>query len=330
MQPTNSAKVDSAILNPSTGNTVIDTTLLATLAAVVREGSFERAARALSVSPSAVSQRIRLLEERVGAVLVQRGQPCSATPAGERLCRHAETVTLMERQLRHDLPALAQGDGPQARARIRVAVNADSLGTWWIDALAGFAREDDALVEVVTVDQDQTGTWLRRGQVLAAVTAEAAPVQGCRSRRLGALRYLATASPAFMARWFPQGVTADALGRAPSLVFDSDDRLQERWVKRVTRRDLVLPAHRLPSTNAFVQAAIAGLGWGMNPQSLVAPALADGRLVELIPGRAQDVTLHWQVATLPVPALDTLTRHVMRVARQALSPAEDRGAASRA
>jgi LysR family transcriptional regulator (chromosome initiation inhibitor) len=299
---------------------MIDTTLLATLAAVVREGSFERAARALSVSPSAVSQRIRLLEERVGAVLVQRGQPCSATPAGARLCRHAETVTLMERQLRHDLPALAQGAGPQARARIRVAVNADSLGTWWVDALAGFAEEDDALVEVLIADQDQTGAWLRRGQVMAAVTAEATPVQGCRSRRLGALRYLATASPAFVARWFPDGVTAEALQQAPSLVFDSDDRLQERWAKRVTRRELVLPAHRLPSTHAFVQAAAAGLGWGMNPRDLAAQALADGRLVELLPGRPLDVILHWQVATLPVPALDTLTRHVMRAARRSLSP----------
>ena len=302
---------------------MLDPIQLRTLATVVREGSFERAAALLHVTPSAVSQRIKALEERAGTVLVRRGQPCSATDAGARLCRHAETLALLEQQLHQELPGLPD-DEPGARPVLRLAVNADSLATWFVDALAGLDPGDALLVDLSTADQDLTADWLRRGQVLGAVTAQAEPVPGCRSLRLGALRYRATASPAFMARWFPQGVTADALAQAPSLVFDSDDRLQERWVKRVTRRELVLPAHRLPSTHAFVQAAVAGLGWGMNPQDLAAQALAEGRLVELVPGRPLDVALHWQVATLPVPALDTLTRHVLRAARRALSPADER------
>ena len=54
---------------------MLDYASLFALSTVVREGSFERAARALNVTPSAISQRIRLLEERVGCALVVRAQP---------------------------------------------------------------------------------------------------------------------------------------------------------------------------------------------------------------------------------------------------------------
>ena len=61
---------------------MLDYAALSALVSVVREGSFERAARALHVTPSAISQRIRLLEERVGCTLVVRGQPCRAIDVG--------------------------------------------------------------------------------------------------------------------------------------------------------------------------------------------------------------------------------------------------------
>ncbi len=295
---------------------MLDSALLATLAAVVREGSFDRAARALHVTPSAVSQRVRLLEARVGTVLVVRGQPCTATEAGARLCRHADTVSLMEAALRHDLPSLSpEGPAPE-RSRLRVAVNADSLGSWFVQALAAFAEDGDTLVDVLIDDQDHTSQWLQRGQVLAAVSTSAQPVPGCKSRKLGALRYLATASPAFVQRWFPKGPTAEALQQAPSLVFDHKDRLQEQWVKRLLRRDVMLPAHRIPSTHAFVDAAVNGLGWGMNPEPLVREQLARGELVELQADRPLDVVLYWQAAQLPLPALDRLTVQVLSAAKR--------------
>ena len=159
-------------------------------------------------------------------------------------------------------------------------------------------------------DQDKTSEWLRRGQVLAAVTSLAKPVQGCRSRKLGALRYCATASPAFVQRWFAKGVNAESLSHAPSLVFDRNDRLQEQWVRRVIRKDLPLPAHRLPSSQAFIDGALAGIGWGMNPLTLVQPHLDAGRLVELLPDRPLDIPLYWQVARLPLPELVRLSECV--------------------
>jgi LysR family transcriptional regulator (chromosome initiation inhibitor) len=306
---------------------MLDPALVAAVAAVVREGSFERAARALSVTPSAVSQRVRLIEERLGTVLIVRGQPCTATETGARLCRHAELVGMLETDLRRDLPLLATEPMPDGgRPTLRVAVNADSLGTWFIDAMADFGRHESALLDVAVDDQDHTTEWLLRGHVLAAVTSLAAPVQGCRSRKLGTLRYVATASPAFARRWFAQGISAGALARAPSLLFNRKDRLQAQWVRRVlrpesgrtTRRELDLPTHWLPSTQAFIDAALAGVGWGMNPLPLAQPHLAAGRLVELVPGQPLDVPLYWQCARLPVPMLDRLTASVVRVAQRAL------------
>lgn len=305
---------------------MLDPALVAAVAAVVREGSFERAARALSVTPSAVSQRVRLIEERLGTVLIVRGAPCTATETGARLCRHAELVGMLEADLRRDLPLLAtepMADG--GRPTMRVAVNADSLGTWFIDAMADFGRHESALLDVAVDDQDHTADWLLRGHVLAAVTSLAAPVQGCRSRRLGMLRYVATASPAFVRRWFAQGLTADALARAPSLLFNRKDRLQAQWVRRVlrptvgARREIDLPTHWLPSTQAFIDAVLADVGWGMNPLPLAQPHLAAGRLVELVPEQPLDVPLYWQCARLPVPMLDRLTASVTRVAARALA-----------
>lgn len=298
---------------------MLDPSLVAAVAAVSREGSFERAARALHVTPSAVSQRIRLLEERLGTVLIVRGQPCTPTESGARLCRHHELAVLLEDELRHDLPALAQDDPHAPAPTLRVAVNADSLGTWFMAAMADFCAQHGALLDVVTDDQDHTADWLRRGHVLAAVTSLAGAVQGCRSQRLGVLRYAATASPAFVQRWFAQGVNAHTLAQAPAVLFNRKDRLQERWARQVTRRTLALPMHRLPSPQAFVQASLAGIGWGMNPLPMVQPHLDAGQLVELVPGRVLDVPLYWQSARLPVPALDALTRSVLDAAAAALA-----------
>jgi LysR family transcriptional regulator, chromosome initiation inhibitor len=299
---------------------MLDEPLLAAVAAVAREGSFERAARVLHITPSAVSQRVKLLEERLGAVLIVRGQPCTATEMGARICRHAELVAVLVGELRRELPMLPKDSPTASHASLRIAVNSDSLSTWFIAAMAAFGSEDSALLNLTLADEDHTAEWLRRGYVLAAVTSVGTPVQGCRTRRLGALRYVATASPSFVRRWFPEGVTAEALTRAPSLLFDSNDRVQEIWARRIVRRDISLPVHRIPSTQAFLDAALAGVAWGMNPRSLARPHLKSGALVELVPETPVDVPLYWQATRLQVPVLERLTRSVVRAAAAALEP----------
>jgi LysR family transcriptional regulator, chromosome initiation inhibitor len=297
---------------------MLDYPSIAALAAVVREGSFGRAARVLNVTASAVSQRVKLLEERLGSVLVVRGQPCSATDAGRLLCRHVERVGMLEQDLQVALPKLASEADSAGRVTLRVAVNADSLGTWFIGAMAAFVNAEPALFDVVLDDEEHTAEWLRTSEVLAAITGSARAVQGCNSIALGRLRYTAVASPAFVRHYFATGINAASLAVAPRLTFNRKDRLQAQWMRLVCRRQLDTPTHWLPSTQAFIDASIAGIGWGMNPLSLVRPQLRAGTLVELVPERQLTVALYWQHTRLPVSMLDRLTHTVIAAARLAL------------
>ncbi|MEI4469987.1 LysR family transcriptional regulator ArgP [Frigidibacter sp. MR17.24] len=288
---------------------MLDSAQLETLSAVLRLGSFEAAAGRLGVTPSAVSQRIRALEERVGTVLIERGPPVAATPEGARLAAHAETVRLLEAEVLG--PAAPRGDWPV----IRIAVNADSLATWFLPALAATGER---LFDLVIDDQDHSADWLRRGEVLAAVSGHARAVQGCDTRALGRLRYVATASPGFAARWFAGGVTAEALARAPTLVFDRKDRMQADWARAATGQAIALPAHRIASSEAFVSATELGLGWALNPECLVRAALAEGRLVALRPELSFDTALHWQWSRRAAGPLAPLTRAVRAAAARVL------------
>lgn len=229
---------------------------LSALVAVLRSGSFEKAARQLGVTQSAISQRIKLLEERLGTALIIRGQPCLPTSAGARLCRHAEEVVLLERQVIGDL-GLAQA----AQVTVRLAINADSLATWFVPAMAAV---EGLLFDLVLDDQDHSADWLRRGEVRAAVTSLAAPVQGCDCRPLGLLTYCATASPDFAARWFAQGVTAEALAVAPCLTFNAKDGLQTAWMEQVAGCRLSPLAIGCPPARLYRRVAY-GPGLGHEP-----------------------------------------------------------------
>lgn len=298
---------------------MLDYGSLAAVAAVVREGSFDRAAAALGVTTSAVSQRVRALEERLGSVLVVRGQPCIATPAGARICAHVERVRLLEGEMAADLPDLAGEGKEKGPPTLRIAVNRDSVDTWFIPALAGFAAKSGALVDLVLDREELTPDRLRTGEVLAAITDDAAAVQGCKKLSLGSLRYTACATPDVMRRWFPRGVSAAALSTAPVIIFDRRDDLQDRWAAEHLKTQPGGAIHWIPATRAFLDATRAGLGWGMNPVSLVKDDLKSGRLVELLPGRHIDVALHWQYARIGAKLLDVLTQEVVKAAGKGLS-----------
>ena len=281
------------------------------LAAIIRHGSFEAAAAQLSVTPSAISQRIKALEDKVGAALINRGAPCTATAAGARLAKHAEDVGVLEAQLSRELAL----DGAPGPARLKIAVNADSLATWFVTALAAVP---DLMFDLVIDDQDHSADWLKRGDVSAAVTATGKPVSGCDSTPLGALRYVATASPQFMAKWFENGVSADTLTHAPCLTFNAKDALQKNWMEAHTGKRIAPPCHYLPSTHAFIDAARLGLGWGMNPEILVRGPIRNGRLVPLLSDAMLDVALTWQVSRIMAPALKPLTDSVRGAASKML------------
>ncbi|MCF6371365.1 LysR family transcriptional regulator ArgP [Rhizobium halophilum] len=295
---------------------MLDYPALAAVAAVLREGTFERAALSLGITPSAVSQRVRGMEERIGAILVIRGNPCLPTKLGLSLCAHFDRVRLLETDLAPDLAFPA--DKERSRVPLKVAVNADSLATWFPEAARSFGNTSSLPLHLVLDDEAYTGDRLRSGEVVAAVTADARSVQGCRLVPLGSLRYAACASPDFLARFFPHGISAAQLAEAPCLRFDRRDGLQARWARETYGIELDAPTYTVASTHAFIDLAVNGLAWGMQPVQLAEPHIADGRLVELDPKVRIDVKLNWIVAGLPIASIDHLTKAVRSSAQNAL------------
>ena len=295
---------------------MLDYPAIAAVSAVVKGGSFERAAGLLGITPSAVSQRVRGLEERLGAMVVVRGQPCTATELGAALCAHLDQVRMLEA----DLPLAANAGA--APVTVKLAISSDSLASWFTPAATAFAHASGLMLDLTLEDEAHTADRLRSGEVVGAITADPEPVQGCRTVALGTLRYLACASPDFAERYFGNGVNAETLARAPHLRFDSRDALQARWAREVHGVELDGPAHWVPSTRGFLDFALAGLAWGLHPAPLIAPYVADGRMVELPPRQSIGVDLYWTFTRLHAQSLGPLTEAIRRAAADSLvSPA---------
>lgn len=281
-----------------------------TLLAVVDEQSFDAAAAVLHVTPSAVSQRVKALEQRTGRVLLLRTKPVRLTPSGEVVARFARSLAQLEQDA---LTGLGLGS---ATRTLPIAVNADSLATWFLPALARVPEDLGLCFDLQREDQDHTATLLREGLVMAAVTAAPQPVQGCTSRRLGRMRYRAMAAPGFVERRLAAPL-ASSLPEAPVIVFDRKDDLQDRFLRGLTRRrTFTLVRHHIPASESFVDAVAAGLGWGMVPE--IQAASRGDALVDLAPDRPLDVPLHWQQWKLDSPALAAVADAVTEGAKEAL------------
>ncbi|MBM7831908.1 LysR family transcriptional regulator (chromosome initiation inhibitor) [Agromyces cerinus] len=293
--------------------------LARTLAVVIDEGTFDAAARRLRITPSAVSQRVKALEQQLGRVLVVRSKPVRATEAGAPIVRLARQVALLE----HD--ALAEFGLDEASARpisLALAVNADSLATWFLPALARVGERHPVVFDLHRDDQDFTAGLLESGTVLGAVTSQAAPVAGCLVRPLGVMRYEAVATPAFAERWSlgpgeSDGSVVVALAAAPVVDFDRRDDLQREYLTGRGVDPHRPPRHYVPASNDFATAIKLGLGWGLLPAFQSSVELEHGGLVRL-GGSPVDVPLFWQQWNLRSPLLDAIAEAVIAEARREL------------
>ncbi|WP_436735904.1 LysR family transcriptional regulator ArgP [Streptomyces sp. BBFR102] len=287
-----------------------------TLLAVVDEGTFDAAAGALHVTPSAVSQRIKALEQRTGRVLLMRTKPARPTESGQAVVRYARQLAALEREVRADLGTADDG----SPARLPIAVNADSLATWFLPALIRVPQELPVCFELHREDEAHTATLLREGRVMAAVTSSTEPVAGCTVRPLGLARYLPSAQPEFAARRLASGPLEESLPEAPVVVFDRRDELQDAFVRELTggARGASGVRHYVPTPEGFCDAVAAGLGWGLVPEQQALPRYRSGALVRFAPERRLDVPLHWQQWKLDVPALALVAEAVAEAAAVAL------------
>jgi LysR family transcriptional regulator, chromosome initiation inhibitor len=294
--------------------------LARTLAVVIDEGTFDAAARRLRLTPSAVSQRVKTLEQQLGRVLVVRSKPAKATDAGAAVVRLARQLALLE----HDaLAEFGLDETPDRPISVALAVNADSLGTWFLPALARVAEAHPVVFDLHRDDQDFTAGLLESGTVMGAVTSQATPVAGCLVRPLGVMRYRAVATPGFVARWSleapSRGTPAarEALAAAPLVDFDRRDDLQRDFLGARGVDPEAPPRHFVPASNDFATAIKLGLGWGMLPGFQSVAELERGELV-LLGGEPIDVPLYWQQWNLRSSLLDAIADELGAEARREL------------
>lgn len=298
-----------------------DADALECLAAIVEEGGFERAALRLSVTQSAVSQRLRALEAQVGTVLLVRSRPVRPTSAGRLLIKHAMQMRLLRADLETDLQDLAPGAGAaHEEDRISIAINADSIATWALPALGPLVEEGLPL-EIITDDQDFTHEWLREGQVLGCVTTLKQALRGCKVLPLGAMHYVAVASAAYAGAHCPQGLTQHNFRQIPFIAFNRKDDLQTEFVGRACGlRRVTLSQRFVPSSEGQVRAALAGWGATVVPLLQVRSQLERGELVNLAPQVTVPVALYWHCWNLDSVVIDRLTAALATAAAQALAP----------
>ncbi|MFF3511945.1 LysR family transcriptional regulator ArgP [Streptomyces sp. NPDC002573] len=292
-----------------------------TLLAVVDEGTFDAAARVLHVTPSAVSQRVKALEQRTGRVLLTRAKPVRPTESGEVIVRFARQLARLEREARADLGMTGAGE----TTRLSIAVNADSLATWFLPALSQVPEDLRICFELRREDEAHTATLLREGRVMAAVTSSPEPVAGCSVRELGRMRYLAVASPGFVDRWLgrrPEVPLREVIGNAPLIAFDRRDDLQDRFLRKLrTAEGAGARRHFVPTSEGYLDAVAAGMGWGLVPEPQAGPLLRTGRLVNLAADRRSEVPLYWQQWKLDSAALAAVADAVVTAAWNALGAA---------
>jgi LysR family transcriptional regulator, chromosome initiation inhibitor len=286
---------------------MLDYKLIEALALVVREGGFDKAAKALYVTQSAVSQRVKLLEELTGQVLLARTTPPQVTPVGRKLLKHY----LQVKQLEDDLVGEMSEPSNKGFVSITLGINADSLALWFLEAIHPFLVKERVLLDIRVDDQEQTHRMLKDGEVMGCISTQEQPMQGCRIEYIGCMNYRLMATPEFAARWFPDGLTIEDVSRAPALIFDRHDELLHKLLHQTFENvPSSIPAHYVPSVEKYEEFIALGHAYGTLPDQQSTSLLRSGKMVDLSPDCHVQVKLFWHCWNLKSDLLEKLTQHL--------------------
>lgn len=294
---------------------MFDYKLIEALGMVAQEGGFDKAARVLCITQSAVSQRVKLLEELTGQVLIARTTPPQATSAGQKLLKHYLQVKRLEDDLMGEIGEPAS----KGFASIAVGINADSLAIWLLGAIKTFLLEERVLLDIRVDDQEQTHRLLKAGEVMGSISTQKQAMQGCRIEYLGCMNYHLVATPAFAARYFPNGLTKEDVRRTPALVFDRNDELLDKLLHQsLGEVPTSIPTHYVPSVEKYAEFITLGLAYGMIPDQQSTPLLCSGQLVNLSPECNVPVKLYWHCWSLKSNLLNKFTQQLTLKAKTLL------------
>ena len=291
---------------------MLDNRLIEALALVVQESGFDKAAKALYITQSAVSQRVKLLEELTGQVLIARTTPPQATLAGRKFLKHY----LQVKRLEDDLMGEINETDNKEFTPIALGVNADSLAFWLLEAIHLFLLEKRVLLDIRVDDQEQTHRMLKNGEVMGCISTQEQPIQGCQIEYLGRMNYRLMATPEFAARWFPNGLTLEDVRRAPALIFDRNDELLHKLLYQTFEEvPASIPAHYVPSVEKYVEFIALGHAYGSLPDQQSKSLVHTGQMVDLSPDFHVSAKLYWHCWNLKSDVLEKLTRNLIRKAK---------------
>lgn len=288
---------------------------LSALDAVVRAGSFQAAARELHLTQSAVSQRIKSLEEQVGARLLDRTQPPTPTSLGELLVRHVRQVQRLEESLHLSL----NEDLNSNFVTLTLGVNSDSLATWFFEAMGPLLKQQGILLDLIIENEGVTFSRLQRGEVVGCISTRAKRLAGCEVEKIGVMQYRLASTPEFAKQYFPDGVTAENVKKTPAVIFDLNDKLHDLFLLRFLRiRESEYPLHRINTSHGFLEVIRQGLAYGMAPVLQAQKAFDSGALVDLAPGKVWKQELYWHHQRREDEALRKLSKGFVSNARKIL------------
>ncbi len=294
---------------------MFDYKLIEALAMVAREGGFDKAASVLHITQSAVSQRVKLLEENTGQVLITRTTPPQTTAAGQKLLKHY----LQVKRLEDDLEGEINGSANKGFTSLAAGINADSLAFWFVEAIQPLLLKERVLLDIRVNDQEQTHRLLKDGEVMACISTQEQPMQGCRAEYLGRMNYKMMATPEFASKWFPSGITLEDVLRAPAIMFDRQDELHYKLLHQsLGEVPVSIPTHYVPSVENFSDFITMGLAYGMLPDQQNLPLLSAGKVIDLSPSYHVSVKLYWHCWNLKSDLLEKLTQYLIRNAKTLL------------
>ncbi len=288
---------------------MLDYKLIEAIAMVIEEGGFDKAAQKLNLTQSAVSQRVRMLEEQTGRILLTRSNPPVPTPAGRQFLKHF----LQVKRLEDDLGSILSSATDKKTESLSIGLNADSLETWFVDAIDPFLKDNPITLDIKVDDQEETHKMLKNGEVAGCISSRKMPVQGCTVTHIGTMTYRLVATPCFINYFFPEGLTPEAVKYAPAVIFNRKDNLHSTLLEKIFNKLIKdIPAHYIPSTEKFAEFILNGHAYGVIPDEQSKELIRQGRFVDLAPEIYIPVDLYWHCWNLKSELLDKFTTSLTR------------------
>lgn len=275
--------------------------------------SFEAAAKKLHITQSAVSQRIKGLETHFGEPVLIRNLPYTLTRLGETLVGHYQRISILEKDLEKQISTSYE------KPRISIAINRDSLETWFLELMKNKLIFENVLLEVVADDQELTLEYFKKGLVSACLSTSKKTTPEGESVFLGDMEYLLVCSPDFKDKYFSKRDVIKSLLAAPAVKFDKNDFLHEKYLEKYfSLKNAELNFHLIPSVQGFKRYALLGYGYCLIPKIDIVQELKKGELVQIFKDKTWKVPFYWHYWTLESKVYQKFNRDVIRQVKKML------------